>query len=250
MNYKHGCLILKKWLLPFFLVCSFCLAAAVEYIPQESKISQVSHKYFSLGYREEFEQAAWTHYLFKKKYLSGQVSRSNRFKEDPYVLTDSAKPEEYYYSGFDRGHLVPAGDMKISTDAMRESFYMSNISPQKSYFNRSIWRSLEYRVRSWVRQKGDLHVFTGPIFSKKPEYIRGTSIAIPSGFYKIILQETKSSFRAIAFYLPHQRINESIDQFVVTIDEIEKKSGIDFLSELPDKVENELESKIITNGWL
>lgn len=241
--------ILKKWIVGLFFISITSFSATVGYIPSESKLSTIDHKYYSLGYLEAFEQPAWTYYQYKKNYLNGRHDRSNVFLEDTAVLTDSAKPEDYKYSGFDRGHMVPAGDMKISERSMQESFFMSNVSPQRPDFNRGIWKKLEREIRRWVSAKGDLHIFTGPIFSKKPSFLRGTSIAIPKAFYKIVVQERKGRYYVAAFIFPNEGSNQRLKKFMRTVDSIEQATGIDFLSTLPDRIENKVESEIQASYW-
>lgn len=239
-----------KWILAFFLIIINQSIWAFTFEPSESKLAKVDHAYFSLGYIEKFEQPAWTYYHYKKQYLRGTHHRTGDFKEDPILLTDSAKPEEYKYSGYDRGHMVPSGDMKITQESQEQSFYMSNISPQKPRFNRGIWRKLENQVREWVRKKGDVHVYTGPIFSsKKVRFINKTKIAIPDAFYKIILKKEDKLTKVIAFLMPNKKSDEEIEKYLVSVDEIEKKTKIDFLSDLPDTLENKIEKEINKDFW-
>lgn len=240
---------MSKWTLALFFFSISIFAGQFNYLPTETKLAQVEHSYFSLGYLEKYEQPAWTYYHYKKKYLSGSHHRSSGFKSDPVLLTDSASPEEYRHSGFDRGHMVPSGDMKISRAAQRESFYMSNVSPQRPRFNRGIWRKLENQVRDWVRAKGDVHVYTGPVFLKAARFIKGTKLAIPDAFYKIILKKNDSGAKVIAFLMPNKRSDRDISEFIVNVNEIEKKTDIDFLSDLPDNIENKIEREIKKDYW-
>lgn len=241
-----------KWILLFFFAGSFSLySGTFDFVPHYTGIVRVDHRYYSLGYQEKYEQPAWTYYHYKKKYLKGTQDRVNSFREDPTISSDSARPEEYRYSGYDRGHMVPAGDMKISYRAMSESFYMSNISPQKPYFNRGIWRKLENQVRRWVKSKGDLHIFTGPIFGKKVRYLPRTKIGIPKAFYKIILKKkNKGDHEMIAFIFPNEKSKKNIRFFMVTVDQVERETGVDFFSYLSDRLENRLEAQVRSENWL
>ena len=96
-----------------------------------------------MSYLETHEQAEWVYYRLNSNLVSGNVKRSNNFREDKSIRTGSANLSDYKYSGYDRGHLAPAGDMKSSNTGMSESFFMSNISPQTPSFNRGGWKKLE-----------------------------------------------------------------------------------------------------------
>lgn len=117
--------------------------------PSHSSSNQIiKHVAYTLKYNEIYEQADWVIYLLTAEEVKGTILRSDNFRTDTKVKTGSASLTDYRGSGYDRGHLAPAGDMKWSKTAMSESFYMSNMSPQKPGFNRGIWRSLESLVRT------------------------------------------------------------------------------------------------------
>ena len=123
-----------------------------------------SYTGFDLGYNEQYEQASWVVYVITREEVeSGQVDRTDNFRPDTSISTGSAELKDYRGSGFDRGHLAPAGDMKWDRTAMSESFLMSNMSPQEPSFNRGIWKRLEEQVRNWAIEKDSLFVITGPV---------------------------------------------------------------------------------------
>ena len=102
----------------------------------------VNHLGYSLSYNEKNEQASWVAYELTADQVRGTVKRKDSFRSDPLIKTGSASLSDYKGSGYDRGHLAPAADMKWSTTAMSESFFMSNMSPQLPGFNRGIWKKL------------------------------------------------------------------------------------------------------------
>lgn len=232
-----------RWILPFIALSSF----ALEFIPEANSTQKIRHKFYSIGYDENIEGSRWTYYVLNKKLSNGTTPRKNYFKADPKVYTGSAAPHDYKGSGFDRGHLVPAGDMKLSKTSMKESFFMSNISPQHPSFNRGKWRALENRIRKWFLKISDLHIFTGPIFYAQYNYLNGTHIAIPDAFYKIIYSHKYS--QSISFIMENKKLRHDPFKYVVTIDDIEKLTKIDFLRELPDYTEKKIESQINVNYW-
>jgi len=223
---------------------------SLDYLPTSSGHQIVRRKYYILAYSEEHEQAAWIAYELTEREVGGSYERTDDFREDPDIATGSATLEDYYRSGYDRGHLAPAGDMKFSEEAMSESFYMSNMSPQEPAFNRGIWRELEEEVRELAVQNGSLYVVTGPVFGKRNKRIGKNRVSVPRAFYKVLLDYTEPEVKAIAFLLPNQGSQQEVYDFAVSIDSVEQVTGIDFFPALPDLEENQLESDIEVGLWL
>ena len=213
----------------------------------------IHHAGYSFVYSEEHEQAKWIAYVLNKKELNGTLDRSDNFREDPFVSSGSASNLDYAKSGYDRGHLAPAADMKWSETAMSESFYYSNMSPQLPAFNRGIWKVLEEKVRDWALENDSILIVTGPILPSKNEKKLATigynSVAVPEYYYKAILDFKREKSKSIAFILPNKGSKMPLKSFVVTIDSLEKLSKIDFFYKLDDKIENNLESKICKECW-
>lgn len=210
----------------------------------------VQHKYYTLRYREEHEQAEWVAYKLTADETEGDSER-DKFLEDKMVKTKSAKPTDYAKSGYDRGHLAPAADFNFSQEAKSESFYMSNMSPQAPQFNRGIWKHLEERVRYWVQTKENLYIVTGPILKEGLEQIGvKNKISVPEYYYKILLERKKDgTFKSIAFKMKNEGSKKVLAEFVVSIDSLEEETGIDFFPNLPDNIEKVLEKVVSTKGW-
>ncbi len=205
---------------------------------------------FHLCYNESKEQAAWVAYILEKNdIISGKIERSNDFREDPNIATGSASLCDYKNSGFDRGHLVPAGDMKWSEKAMSESFYLSNISPQKPAFNRGIWKKLEEKTRYWAVEEEKIFVLSGPVFTTKSQYIGDNKVAVPSHYFKVILDISPPEFKGIGFILSHQASNNDLSSFAVTIDEVEAFTSYDFFYMVKDPLIEKIESQINICEW-
>ena len=166
----------------------------------------------------------WVLYNLRKEHLFGDESRKNNFKADP-DLRDAISSKVYTKSGFDRGHLAPAADFSWSEQAMSESFYMSNISPQHPAFNRGIWKKLEDRVRKWANEKKDLLIVVGPILHDSLTKLKD-KVSIPEVFYKIILDINENE--AIAFLMKNESCLLPLSLFAVSVDSVEKLSGLDF----------------------
>jgi len=226
------------------------LSSSLNYLPEISKEDQIiHHKYYSLSYDETNEIPEWVSYqLTRESIQAPNVPRAKRFKDDPLVKTRSAKHSDYSHSGYTRGHMAPAGDMAFNQEAMQESFYMSNMAPQIRAFNNGVWRELEEQVRDWAYDERSLIVTTGPIMKGITEQIGKNKIGVPKGFYKILLNPTEN--KSIAFLIPHEKTDKRLQDFAVTVDELESKTNLDFHAELMDDVQEELlESSFNINRW-
>jgi endonuclease G, mitochondrial len=220
-----------------------------KYIPSSKTNTEiVRHTAFILNYREEYELASWVLHKLVKEAAYGREQRSNEFIPDPKVESGSAVTQDYSRSGYDRGHLCPAGDFRHDKELQDETFYMSNMAPQVPDFNRGIWNDLENKVRSWVKKRGELIVITGPILKKGlPTIGRMNQIAVPEKFYKIIYDPENEE--AIAFLFPNEGSVELVKSFTVSIDELETLTGIDFFAKLPDSLEQKIENKNNVDDW-
>ncbi|MBB5226456.1 DNA/RNA non-specific endonuclease [Treponema ruminis] len=214
---------------------------------------------YTLCYRESYEQAEWSAYCLTEDELVKNAKRSDDFRADPEITTGSATPADYKKSGYDRGHLSPAADFAFSEKAMSETFYMSNMSPQKGSLNRGLWKDLESQVRLWAANFGRVYVVSGPVLEKPAsEYktIGENQVVVPEFYYKVILAplyadendkaspEDAQSVLAMAYIFPNEKCEGSLDDYQVTVDEVESRTGLDFFSMLEDKVENEIERQI------
>jgi len=208
----------------------------------------VRHDGYTLRYDADLKNPVWVAYPLLAYEITGDAERDNeRFMPDPAVDGGTALPTDYTKSGYDRGHLAPAGDFKFSQQLTKQSFFMSNISPQAPQFNRGIWKSLEEQVRSWALRDGGLYVVTGPVLrSGLPTIGRTNEVAIPDSFFKVILYCRKGGspeIRMIGFLLQNEPSSESLKAFVVPVDAIEKATGLDFFDKIPDELERKLESQ-------
>ncbi len=215
--------------------------------PPHSHGELVKHSYYSLSYSETHEQAEWVYYKLYTALLSGVVERSDNFRPDTKVSTGSAQLHDYKGSGYDRGHLCPAGSMKINSTAMSESFYLSNMSPQTPSFNRGIWKSLEDHVRGWVTGGDTLHVVTGPVFINNKGTIGSNGVTVPGLYFKAVYVPSKG--KMIGLLLPNAKGTKELPDYCVTIDSLEVLTGIDFFPQLRDDVEEKLESIIDIALW-
>lgn len=219
------------------------------YLPKiDSTQALVEHYAYCLLYDEYYEQAKWVFYSLNKNKINGPFSRSDKFKKDTLIKTGSASHSDYKGSGYDRGHLAPAADMAWSKQAMDESFFYSNMSPQTPSFNRGVWRKLESRIRKWVVDYDSLYITTGPILDSNLTSI-GNELAVPDYFFKSIIGFKDSTVNAIAFILPNEGSKKNLEDFVVSIDSLETFSGLNFNAGIENTVQDSLEKSIQLNYW-
>lgn len=211
------------------------------------------HSYtgFTLCYRDKYEQSEWVAYEINKDELKKEASRTDDFRSDPAISTGSATPADYKASGYDRGHLAPAADMAWSKVAMSESFFMSNMSPQVPGLNRGAWKDLEATVRNWVEDRNSIYIITGPVLDKDSYPTIGNNVAVPDAYYKVLFapEGTDGNAQMIGFLFANEKTTEDYPNYAVTVDEIEKLTGLDFFHALDDEIENKLESSFDINAW-
>lgn len=210
----------------------------------------VEHAYFALSYDEKNEQAEWVAYKLTRSNLNNaRFKRKDNFKPDPDVKTKSATLADYKGSGYDRGHFAPAADFTWTEQGLDESFFMSNMSPQEPSFNRGIWKKLEEQVRKWAKQEGEIFVVTGPIFKEKKKKIGKNKVAVPSHYYKVLLDMSGNDVKAIAFILPNEKSSQQLSFFAMSVDDLEDVTGFDFFPLIPDDVENQVEGNYNYSDW-
>ena len=210
----------------------------------------VEHSGYTLCYSEKDEQAVWVAYELTAGETKGRIRRSDDFRDDPAVPTGSASPSDYQGSGYDRGHLAPAADMDWSKTAMSESFFMSNMSPQKPDLNRGKWKDLEEQVRDWAVHYGAIYVVTGPVLTQKPLGTIGKNkVAVPASYYKILVDLTEPEIKGIGFLMPNVGLKEPIASYAVPIDQVEKVTGLNFFPKLSAQTEKAVEGSINLAVW-
>lgn len=179
----------------------------------------------------------------------GTVPRAKGFVVDPDVA-GCPEPWEYSYSGYDRGHIAPAGDMKWSLRAMEQSFLMTNVCPQVKSFNSGVWARLEEKCRTWAQADSAIIIIAGPVMTDSlTETIGDSHIAVPRRFFKVILSPYADPPRAIGFLMNNGAVPGGMQAAAVSVDEVEAATGYDFFSTLPDSIESAVESECRFHYW-
>ncbi|MFD2823057.1 DNA/RNA non-specific endonuclease [Lacinutrix iliipiscaria] len=219
------------------------------FLPTSTTGQVVHHEGYSLSYSEPHEQAEWVAYELKKSHLSSTNFKRPYFEIDKAVKSGAAHWRNYKNSGYDRGHLCPAGDRKYSQFAHDETFLTSNISPQKHDFNSGVWNRLEQKTRYWANKYDGVFVVSGGILKGQMKTIGEEKVSVPNQFYKVLIDNNSGQTKMLAFLMPHKNSDEPLYKFVVSVDEVEELTGIDFFAELDDAVENKLEASNSYKNW-
>ncbi len=208
----------------------------------------IRYKAFNVSFNPTYRIPNYVVYELTKSEVEGEQKRANSFECDRNVK-GCPEPYEYTRSGYDRGHMAPAADMKWDYDAMHESFYMTNVCPQKHSLNGRGWKSLEEKLRDWVKRDSALIIVSGPILSRSMKTIGKTGIAIPERFFKAVLAPFATPARAIAFIYKNDGGQKYIEDQVVSVDEVEAATSLDFFYTLPDDIENRIEQSTDYKEW-
>lgn len=222
------------------------------YLPSGSEGEMVHHKYFSLSYVEKYELAEWVAYeLTRESLVVPNVGRTDWYTEDSMVKTGSANYHDYKGSGYSRGHLAPAGDMAFNQEAMEASFHMSNITPQKRRFNTGIWKELEENIRDWAFKNDRLFIVTGPVLDKSNyQRIGQNEVAVPDRYYKVVLDANDPEIKAVGFIIPNRVSKQPLSDFMVTVDDVEQVTGLDFYADLlSSDLQGKVESGFDPEAW-
>lgn len=219
------------------------------FLPTSTTNEIITHDFYTLSYNEKYEQAEWVAYELKANQVSHNHFERPFFVADPKVPTQSANWKNYKKSGYDKGHLCPAGDMCFSKNAHDDTFFTSNISPQLHEFNDGIWNRLEQKVRYWAQKYDGIYIITGGVLKDNLPTIGKENVAVPEYFYKVLLDNRKGNYKMIGFLVPSSDSDKPLYSFVVPVDEIEKQTGLDFYPNLPDDIENKLEKTSDYKDW-
>ncbi len=214
----------------------------------------IEHKYYSVGYSKDLKDPYWVAYILTKQMVKRHtVNRDNEeFTRDPAVHNNYAISSDYTNSGYDRGHMCPAGDMNFGQDAMTQSFYMANITPQKPGLNRKIWKDLEEQVRDWAVDNDSIYIITGAIYSSNPKRIGNDDVAIPDKLYKVIADiSAKNGYKAVAFIFDNKDYNnnENFMDYAMSVDDLETITNIDFFPNYQSQGVDEIEATFDKNLW-
>ena len=248
---------ISLFLLYFFIINSLCFSQNINLegieiptITEERSDRVITHKGYTVSYNYDWKIPNWVAYELTDAEVNGEVPRYDRFKPDPMVPQGAtATTNDYKHSGYDRGHMAPAADMKWDEQVMKESFYLSNICPQNPNLNGGVWKDLEEQVRDLASQKEKIFVVCGPIVNDISNTIGENKVVVPQAFYKVLLQEENGKIYTIGFVYENVSGRKPMSTYAMTVDEVEKLTNIDFFPSLPNKIENKVESEVDFSRW-
>ena len=198
---------------------------------------------YLLAHDDELLTPIWVAERLTREKVLARLPRKDNFRADPDLEPGKrAELADYKGSGYDRGHMAPSADMTWHPIAMDESFLLSNMVPQDSKNNQQIWASLEAYIRDWAIARGEIIIYTGPIYDNGEANltIGKNMVGVPDRLYKVIYDTQRKE--AIAFLLPNRPLNPKfLSSYIVSVREIESLTGLNFLSSLPRKEQNRIE---------
>lgn len=204
---------------------------------------------FRLGFNKDNHTPNWVAWELLASETDGPFSRSDNFWQDEEIA-GCPSTDDYKRSGFDRGHLCPAADNKLTQEMMEDCFVMANMAPQARALNAGAWKTLESKERLWAQRDGKLYIVAGPIYeAADTQRIGDMGVRVPSAFYKVMIATDVDAPRGIGFIYPNMTAPGNMQNYSMTIDEVEKITGLDFFHNLPDDIENEIESKTSFKEW-
>lgn len=211
----------------------------------------LTHTGFIISYNAEARLPEWVAYELTADETRGDVDRDESvFRMDPTYKGTQAMREDYFDSGWTRGHMACAADFQWDEDAMNDTFYLTNICPQDEELNKGDWNYLEKQVRRWARDYGKVWVVSGPIVGTNRYGIIGDrGVTVPDSFFKAVLAENRGKYHAIAFVMDNDDKRYWLDDCAMTVDELEDITGLDFFPLLPDEVEKNVESRLTLSFW-
>lgn len=218
-------------------------------MPKNVKSQIKEYEGFTTSFNSETRNPNYSAWELLESETEGAARRSNKFWQDA-DLSGCPDKTDYSGSGYDRGHLCPAADQKWTPKAMLDCFSMANMCPQWPSLNSGAWNTLEQKCRSWAKRDSALIIVAGPIFERSnKKYLNRSDIRIPDAFFKVILAPYLKEPRAIGFIYPNYTSPGNMNNYAMSIDDVEKETGYDFFSALPDALENRLESNFNLKEW-
>ena len=218
-------------------------------LPSNIPSQLLSRTAYCLSYNKETRCPNWVAWNLTADHADGEWARSNDYREDYDVPAPRATNEDYRGSSWSRGHMCPAGDCKWDANAMSETFLLSNMCPQDRGLNSGLWNRIEMDCRKWAQKYGSVYIVCGPLFyNKDHETIGVNKVVVPEAFFKVILC-MQGKPKAIGFVVKNNAGTKKKDQYVNTVDEVERLTGYDFFPALPDSIEEKVEAYSNLDDW-
>lgn len=205
---------------------------------------------FTVSYNTKTLIPNWVAYELTNVEVDGQFPRKGQFGMDLSFKGRQAMREDYSNSGWDKGHMCPAADLKWSEKTMYESFYLTNICPQNHELNSGDWLTLEKLGREWAKKFDKVYIICGPIITNNTNGTIGSNkVVVPDAFFKAFLTVKNNVFNTIAFIMPNTSGHKRIQEYAVSVNDLEDIIGIDIFTNIDDRFEEMVESDVYFKHW-
>ncbi len=223
----------------------------IPYLLDDKDNTIVEHMGYTLSYNSRDRIPNWVAYELQDSELYGDFERAEKFTPDPDVKGRQAYDRDYIGSGWDRGHMAPSGDMKWSSQTMRECFYLTNVCPQNRNLNSGLWNDLEKQVRYEARYYKKIWIVAGPILGRNLYGTIGENkVKVPDAFFKALLARKKNgTYTAIGFIFPNESGGTVVRDYAMSVDDLEQELGMDLFYNLPDNVQESVEAVFDLHDW-
>ena len=216
--------------------------------PDRDREQTIHHKSYSLSYNSSYVLSSWVAYKVTKTQVNKFEKVRDKYRADPMIHTRSADKKDYKTGGYIMAQLANYLDLQYIPEGEEESFYMSNIVPMKQAFYNYIWVKTEELIRLWNAGTDGLYIVCGPILTDTPFQAFGDNkISIPKRFYKVVYDPKNQ--KAIGFIFINGTASGKLKSYAMSVDDVEKATGIDFFHTLENDLENKIESEFNVNDW-
>lgn len=216
-------------------------------MPDSMPHQMLVRKGYITSYNKETRLPNWVAWRITAETADGQWQRLKQYHEDEDVPEPRATPEDYRgcgKMGLSRGHMCPAADNKWDRQAIYEANALTNICPQNRSMNSGVWNSVEMDCRKWAREYGEVYVVCGPLLLRgEHQRIGCNSVVVPEAFFKVVLCLTGKPW-AFGIIVRNNDGTRKRDLYYNTIDQVERVTGYDFFSSLPDSLEDVVEHEM------
>lgn len=220
-------------------------------LPCSTHSEMLDYEGFEVSFNPEAHQPNYVAWELTADETEANVADRKKvnFMQDDNV-DGCATLSDYRGSGYSRGHMAPAADMKWSKQAMYDCHFLTNICPQKSELNTGAWQKLENKCRQWAREDSAIFIVCGPVLSDKiTRTIGDDNVPVPERFFKVVLAPYSNPPRAIGFIMNNGHVDGGMQAAAVSVDEVEHVTGFDFFSALPDDIEDKVEAECNFPSW-
>jgi len=206
-----------------------CQVHAPYGFPQTQNVQPICRQAYLVGYDPAAKIPRFVTYELLPQNALGCIARTNAFAADQSI-SNGPKPDDYAATGYDKGHMIPDGDLSWNQQVEYESFLMTNMVPQAGSLNRGIWKLLETSVRGWSVQLNQSYtVYVGALYSDSDKKI-GNGVVVPHGFYKIVINNQTKEIAGWGFphVAPYPNLGNDLTKFRLPIAQIQQTAGVNY----------------------